>query len=196
MSGPQTAGEVADLGKGKADQAISPVHVIGLDLSLTSTGVAGIHGDDYWTDRIRSKELRGHRRLNYLLTGIRDFTRGADLVVIEGLAFDGHDTNRGNAGLSWLVRHQLWRAGRTYALVPPSNRCQYATGKGRADKKVVVKAVQHTYGALVVQNDDEADALVLAAMGARWMGQPIDALIIQRQLDAMDTVAWPERVSP
>lgn len=168
--------------------------VIGLDLSLTSTGVAGVRGHDVWTDRIRTKELRGHERLAYLMDEVGCFVRGAHLVVIEGLAFDAHDTNRGNAGLSWLVRHGLWRRGIAYALVPPSNRCQYATGKGRADKSVVVAAVQRTYGLAVVQAHDEADALVLAAMGARHLGHPIDDLPATH-LDAMAGATWPESVT-
>lgn len=176
--------------------ATSPApRIIGLDLSLTSTGVAGIHHGQWWTDRIRTKELRGHPRIAYLLDAVGGFTRRADLVVIEGLAYDAHDTNRGNAGLSWLVRHGLWRRGIAYVLVPPANRCQYATGKGRADKRHVVAAVQATYGAAVVTNDDEADALVLAAMGARHVGRPIDGQLPVTHLAAMAGVPWPELVS-
>jgi hypothetical protein len=53
--------------------------VIGLDLSLTSTGIAGTD----WADALRTKG-RGHVRLAWLRQEITERVRLADLVVVEG----------------------------------------------------------------------------------------------------------------
>ena len=42
-----------------------------------------------------------------------------------------------------------------------------------------------------VTNNNEADALVLAAMGARHLGRPIDDMP-KSHLTALDAVRWPE----
>ena len=144
------------------------MRVIGLDLSLKSTGVAG----DTWTEKIVTGDRRGHDRLQYLRDAVTDYTRHADLVVIEGLSFGSYDTDRAGAGLSWIVRHDLWRRGTGYGLVPPSNRMKYATGKGQANKEAVLLAVARLFPWFAGGND-EADALVLAAMGYDRAGSPL-----------------------
>ena len=181
MTAPQTPA-VAD-----STSATAGPRVVGLDLSLTSTGVASNYG---WTDRIRTK-LTGHERLQHILDEIAAYTASADLVVIESLAFHGHDTEGASAGLAWLVRHRLWWKGKHYALVTPGQRMIYATGTGRADKDQVLAAVIRRYPAFDVASNDEADALILAAMGARHLGHPIDDLPLTH-LRALDKVTWPE----
>lgn len=158
--------------------------IIGLDLSLTSTGVAG----DGWTDTIVPGSRRGHERLQFIRDAIGDYTRMTDFVVIEGLGF-GHDRDRANAGLSWIVRHDLWRRDLGYGLVPPSNRMKYATGKGQADKDAVLLAVARRFEWFDGGND-EADALVLAAMGYDRAGAPL-VVMPEAHRKALAGCKWP-----
>jgi len=185
----------------RADETGTPF-VLGVDLSLTSTGLAGVAVEGpregnpnpqvhVETERVQSR-LAGHDRLEEILTRVVRVARTAQLVVIEGLAFAAHDTGRQGAGLSWLVRHELWREGVPVALVPPANRIQYALGKGVGSKDVVLAATVLRYRQLAtVQGNDEADALLLAAMGSRHLGRPIEEELPAKHLAALTKAAWP-----
>ena len=173
------------------------IKVVGLDLSLTSTGVAVVTGGRAAVDRITSKPTGTdlvHRwaRLRDLHREITNWTIDSTLVVVEGLAFSrttGHATER--AGLWWLVVNRLLSCGYRVAIVPPTSRAKYGTGKGNAGKDHVLAAVVRRYPDVEVSGNDEADALLLASMGARWLGSPIDDLP-KTHLAALDGAAWPE----
>ncbi|MEW2351480.1 hypothetical protein AB0904_27905 [Streptomyces sp. NPDC006684] len=177
------------------DQALAPRPprpvVIGLDLSLTSTGVAG----EGWTDRIRTK-LRGDARLVHVIGTVKTFIRSADMVVMEGPAY-GHAALAGHedlAGLRVLVRTYCYQHGIPYAVVPPSTLKLYVAGYGRASKGEVRSAVRDRYGIECEgpARYDEADAYSLVAAAYDWLGLPLAALP-DRQRAALDGVAWPDR---
>jgi crossover junction endodeoxyribonuclease RuvC len=179
------------------------VKIVGLDLSLTSTGLAAICDDDTvpapyaFVDRITSKPTgttleASAQRLAIIVDAVHGWVHaGTDLVVIEGLAYsstNGKATER--AGLWWLTVNRLLRAGYRVAVVTPTARAKYATGKGNAAKDAVLAAVIRRYPDVELSGNDEADALVLAAMGARWLGLGYDSLPATH-IEAMDKVAWP-----
>ncbi|WP_245687091.1 hypothetical protein [Streptacidiphilus griseoplanus] len=171
--------------------------VIGLDVSLSSTGVAG----PGWTDVIRPGNRTGHDRLAYQLRAIADHTSRCDFVVIEGPAFSralqrGHDEL---AAARWMVRHDLWRRNIPYAVCPPDNRTIYATGKARwkglsgAQVKGLVRAaVEERYGVECSGRgrSDRADAYVLMAMGRDRLGYPLSPGPATHRR-ALAGVAWP-----
>jgi hypothetical protein len=173
--------------------------VIGLDVSLSCTGVAG-RG---WAEAIRSGTRTGHERLAHQLGEMQGYYRHADLVVIEGAAFSralqrGHDEL---AAIRWMVRHDLWKRGIPYAVVPPDNRTIYATGRARwtgetpAQVKGRVRdAVLQRYGVDCAGPGryDQADASILAEMGLAYLGHPGTALP-PTHTRALAGVDWPER---
>lgn len=165
--------------------------VIGLDLSLTSTGIAG----EGWTDHVRTK-LRGDARLAYLHSAVRDFIKSADLVVMEGPSF-GHGALAGHedlAGLRVLVRLYCHGHDIPYATVPPTSLKLYVAGHGRASKGEVRSAVADRYGIHTEgpARYDEADAYSLIAAAYDWLGLPL-ATLPDRQRAALDGIAWPDR---
>jgi crossover junction endodeoxyribonuclease RuvC len=179
------------------------LHIVGIDPSLTGTGVAVIHPDgNLFTDTFTTK-LRGHQRLAHIVTEIRDAAISnvrwgpAQLVVIEGPSYGNQGSGRQSghherAGLWWLITHELYQAGVPYAVVPPASRCRYATGKGNAAKDQVLAAVLKRFGQLVdIDNNNEADALVLAAMAAEHRGLPL-APMPATHSEALAKVVWPE----
>lgn len=176
--------------------------VIGVDPSLTCTGVAG----DGWADALRHKG-KGHRRLRWLREEIRDRTRAADLVVIEGAAYGrgGQAGHHELAGLWWLLVQDLWERDIPYAVVTPHGRTIYATGsatpakdyprekRARIAKGMVRDAVAARYG---VECDgpgryDKADAFILAAMGLDHLGWPL-AVVPDTHRRALEAVPWPD----
>ncbi|GEP38858.1 hypothetical protein NPS01_25210 [Nocardioides psychrotolerans] len=176
--------------------------IIGLDLSLTSTGVAVIEtgdGRESWTvQRVKSNGKKDATladrtdRLRRLAVKILVPVNGADLVVIEGPAY--HQSNPGmhdRSGLWWLVTERLHAYGWPTVEVPPSVLKKYATGKGNASKDQVLAAVVRRYPDVEVGGNDEADALVLAAMGARHLGHPIEASLPATHAAVTASVRWP-----
>ncbi len=166
--------------------------VIGLDLSLTSTGIAG----EGWTDHIRTK-TRGDFRLNYLAGEIGSFIKAADLVVMEGPSY-GHANLAGHedlSGLRVLVRNYCFRHQIPYAVISPSSLKLYGTGYGKAAKGEMRSAVADRYGIHTegAARYDEADAYVAMAAGMDWLGYQL-APVPERAAKALAGVAWPEHV--
>ncbi|KDN85706.1 hypothetical protein [Kitasatospora cheerisanensis] len=178
--------------------------VIGLDLSLASTGIAGVD----WADALRPKgTLRGHPRLAWIVNEITDRVRRADMVVIEGAAY-GHGAQAGHhelAGLWWMVTQALWHRSIPYAVVTPSQLKVYACGtanpaadypketRSKVAKGMVRDAVAQLFGLDCEGSGryDKADAAVLAHMGRDWLGHPTVSLP-ERHRRALTAVPWPE----
>ncbi len=168
------------------------LRIAGLDISLTSTGIATTAG----TTHIPTKGKRAdsltqrHARFQTITRALFDALGHCDLAVVENPAYGapgGSTWDRG--GLWWLIVDGLLDREIPVALVTPRGRAKYATGNGAADKKAVLVAVGRRYGAALA-NDDEADALTLRAMGHDWLGQPL-ALVPDTHRAALDACQWP-----
>lgn len=165
--------------------------VLGVDLSLSATGLASAAGASLvkTTPRGWSSDLA---RLRHIAARVRDacVEASAELVVLEGLAYSsntGKATER--AGLHWLVRHYVDNAGFPVAIVTPSARCKYICGKGNAAKDAVMIAVVQRLP-VVVEDNNTADAAVLYAMGMDHLGAPIATMPAAHRA-ALTAVQWP-----
>lgn len=173
--------------------------VLGLDLSLTGTGIARIGEDSVQLcTTVRTGKLRGHQRLQHILDAIRDAQRGhdLDLVLVEGPSYGsakkGQQGHHERAGLWWLVTHSLYAHGRPYAVVAPMQRALYATGRGGAGKADVLAAARDRYGHLAEIRDDNAgDALIIAAMGVEHLGGQLAGDVPDANKRALRKVQWP-----
>jgi len=182
------------------------VNILGLDLSLTATGIAIVRTGDgdnhhYRTELIKepSKQAKwpDRDRIRWMIDQIIIVPEAAlgpdevwDLAVVEGLAYSritGHATTR--AGLWWLATENIDMSGFPLAVMGPTSRAKYATGKGNAAKADVMREVArrfpHFHG-----GEDEADALVCAAAGADHLGHPIAAMPATHRA-ALAAVEWP-----
>ena len=172
--------------------------VVGIDPSLTRTGIAIVEdglvlelwhrGSDSTGDTVRDRAER-IETLAAQVTGDL-FLHGVDAFVIEG---PSHNSRFGKpherAGLWWAIVSTLIRDHDAPIYeVAPQSRAKYATGKGNSKKPAVYAAVQETYGP--VPNHDQGDALLLAAMGARVLGCPVEATEpAEGQLAALSALA-------
>lgn len=157
------------------------MRVTGLDLSLASTGWAMVTDRQVEVGRITSKPAGAH--LNDRSTRLRTITQrvwnhaaAADLVVIESPTYSGKTTGHmhDRSGLWWLVTARLTGAGIPTIEVELHTLKIFATGKGNTDKDGVLLAAARTFPQVPITGNDEADALWLAALGARYLGHPID----------------------
>lgn len=153
---------------------MSDLHVVGFDQSLASFGIAAIYGEEVAVWRLRPGNLRGHERLDVLLESVRNAACGADVIAMEGLAFGAKgDAMTSLAGLFWMVRHELWKMHVPYVVINSSHRRKWITGSGVASKDEVLAAAIKRFPMVDLRGNDEADALVLAAMTADHYGIPI-----------------------
>lgn len=174
------------------------VTVLGIDPSLTATGIASTRG---WCELVGQEGITKLpivdriAAIDALVDGIATLWRGRpDLVVVEQPAFSrsgGGSVER--HALYWLLLRNLRRAELPFADVTATSRMRYATGKGKALKTAVVDAVARRFPQYETGgNDNLADAIVLAAMGADHLGQPLTPMPATHRI-ALDGVQWPDQ---
>ncbi|WP_159622689.1 hypothetical protein [Ruania rhizosphaerae] len=189
--------------------------IVGIDPSLTATGIARIDTDDQLHVDVWTITTKGSAQatLEERLERLRDIvdqawnaTTGygptgdqhpqqpqADLVLIETPAMSKSNTGTSMLnGLFWMLVNHL---ADDVPLVPVGigQLKRYATGKGTAAKDAVLLDVARRYPHVDVRDNNQADALVLAAMGAEHTGHPI-ADLPKTHTDALTKVAWPNAV--
>lgn len=145
--------------------------IIGIDQSLTSTGIAV--GDDTFT--IVSK-LKGVERLDDIVTQIMDVVRplAKPHVYIEGYSFSSRNSHAHALGeLGGCIRLELWRDGVPFTEIPPTVRAKFATGRGNSSKNEVVSSVSARTGIVWSGKgaDDKCDAWILQEIGLYLIGQ-------------------------
>ena len=158
--------------------------VVGLDLSLASTGiavtVAGLTRVTRVTSKPNGKSTADQlARLRRIVAEIRAELPASDHTVaaVEGPAFGANDSGAHvRGGLWWMVRDMLDAEGIDTLVIPPTTLKKYATGKGNSPKDAVLAAAVRRFPDVDVTGNDEADALWLAAMRSRVEGHPIDAV--------------------
>ena len=183
--------------EGEAVAVGAPPRVIGIDLSLRHTGVAGAG----WTATVVAAPVplreanieQRWRRLARIRAKLVPFIDSAQLVVLEGPAYNqGSDPGaHERAALWWLVVGRCTHREIPLAVVSPSTLKVYATGSGKASKTAVVDAAARRMPHVDTLGDDNAaDALWLAAMGLDHLGHPVVDLP-KTHRRALASVPWP-----
>lgn len=188
-----------------------PPYVVGLDPSLTGTGLALPPGQPLDVERLRtitSVRTGGtlvDRRRRYagivarVLSTLEDhpaFVATELLVAVEGYAFASN--GRGHADiieLGWMLRDRLTgRYGPDAVVeVSPSGLKKYATGSGsskvsKADMRVAL--LKRT--GIDERDENRVDAEWLRLMALDALGAPVVELPAAHR-QALDAVAWPTR---
>jgi len=172
--------------------------VIGLDVSLTSTGWAtwGTHG--FANGRFISEGHKGDSlqqrwtRLYDLSEQVAEVVPPGALIVIEQPSYGGLKLGKPHdrSGLWWMIVELAYRNRHRVVEVPPTNLKQYVTGMGNAGKDAMIAAIVKRYPDADVTNNDIADATGLASMGARHLGCFAESSLPARNLAAMEAVRW------
>lgn len=189
--------------------------IIGIDLSLTSTGIAIINRyPDQWTPAtkvytvtgpelpktatLEERDDRSQEVLRKVLFddhGIGGIGGVGDLVVIEapslGITRASGAYVWDRAGLWWAVVHETIEGGAVVVTVAPATRAKWATGSGRSDKAAVAASMARRLGEIQFANSDEADASAMAYMGGQQLGWLPGT---KAELDALRSVNWPKGV--
>lgn len=162
--------------------------VIGIDPSLTALGLAiidsapagGIHS--YQLGVLKSKKQGDtwadvQRRIDQIVKQVRPILQSfPSLLVMESPAFSS--TSGASHDRSWLwgrLYDEAVAAGVPVVTFVPQQIKIYATGKGTADKDVVVAASVRRWPNIEgLDNNNAADAWNLATMGERLLDHPVE----------------------
>lgn len=163
------------------------ITVIGLDLSLTGTGIAYADGTTY---TVKTRLADGDRRLLHIQAAVAEAIDpgGVTLAVIEDLP-----THAKSAGITGMVhgavRAVLLEHDVPYVLITPATLKAYATGKGTGDKTPMALAAYKRAG-VEFADDNQCDAYWLRAAGLDRLGEPLfDLPAAQRA--RLDKPVWP-----
>lgn len=178
--------------------------IAGLDLSLTSTGLAKIGAGPGRRPFVRTIESTGkktddwaarHARLSAITAEIMvELPHDPDtLVVLEGPSYASTTgSQHDRSGLWWLLYDLLRKVSHTVVVVPPTTRAKYATGKGTAAKAAVLAATVRRHPDIPIDCDDIADAVNLMAIGCRLSGVPFDDPLPKVNLSALEKLSIPK----
>lgn len=187
--------------------------VLGIDPSLTSTGVALIDADlratTYRVESAPPKRGRGDKtaptlperreRIRAVVERATELVLPAhprvDLAVIEGPSYGSVGAGQWERGWLWgAIVDRLILAEVPVAVVPPTVRAKWATGSGAAGKSPVAVHLSRMWPNVPEDvSDDVWDALALASIGAQHVGLlPVELV---RHREQLDKVAWPELVA-
>ncbi|ADX31929.1 RuvC-like Holliday junction resolvase [Tsukamurella phage TPA2] len=173
--------------------------VVGVDPSLTATGLCVLNvaepafmddpapGYDARTLTVPSKSSKTwhdlYLRIHGVAQTINDAVDYADVIVMEQPAFASRTGKQHDR--SWLWGEVYTRfADRNIPVLTarPQDRCLYATGKGNAKKEEVMAATIRRYTEIDIPNNNVADAVIFAALGARAKGSPIESDLAKKYL--------------
>jgi crossover junction endodeoxyribonuclease RuvC len=149
------------------------VRVVGLDLSLTSTGMAvvdkdlGTYGSEpaFQVATVKPGKVRGYERLDLIENRVLGAIEGADIVVVEGPSFGSTGSSFHQLGGLWWIITRLVQREHQMMVASPSVIKKYATGKGNADKDAMMLMTARRFPTFEGDNN-AADALWLACAGA------------------------------
>ena len=154
-------------------------NIIGLDLSLTSPGMACLQVREDGSYKLldfamckTSSDESWKTRLKRINTTVLEFVYAHQpkQIFVEGYSY-GSINNREVLGeVHGVTLFHLLETGfppeNLYRSISPQARAKFLTGNGRAKKSEVVKAVNELFGlTLRVKDNDIADACVLAFIG-------------------------------
>jgi hypothetical protein len=188
------------------------VIVCGLDLSLTSAGIAvlrdgrpvlithvghpGRNGASY-QDRSRRVRSQCQAILRVLLPyfdhGWNDpaFPPSVDLTVIEGPSYGSQFGSEFDRAALWHGVYGALEAKRVpIAVIAPNSLKLWFTGNGAASKTDMTNTAMGRF-VEPISTSDEADAVALATAGAHWLGDPVPWDPCERSLEGLSKVEWP-----
>jgi crossover junction endodeoxyribonuclease RuvC len=145
--------------------------IIGLDLSLTSTGVCSKEGSFAYQPKTKGMERLANIRDEVMLVVT---AQNHPIVIVEGYSFSSRNSQSHALGeLGGVMRLALHETGISYIDVPPTSRAKFATGKGNASKNEVVSSISARTGIVWSGKgaDDMCDAWILRQMGLAHLGE-------------------------
>jgi len=170
--------------------------ILGIDFSLTATGVCAITDGEAESITIRSvKEEHWFdfpKRVTGIAFDIEEWVGDRDpYVILESPAFAAKSSSLDRMFGGWWLLLDVLTTTCSFdppLLVTPSQVKKFATGKGNAGKDEVMLATARRYPDVVIGNNNEADALTIAAIGAAAYEEPFTSTLTKYQQEVVEAV--------
>jgi crossover junction endodeoxyribonuclease RuvC len=149
--------------------------ILGLDLSLTSTGWCILDNDEILDVEVIKCKDKAMKRLWYIKYIIDEVTVSLDfdLVVVEGYSMGsrgGRVFSIGELGgiIKLLLYEEKLRTKLKTVIIPPKSLKKFITGNGNAGKELMLLKTYKKYGIEFTDNN-KCDAFGLAKMGQAYL---------------------------
>lgn len=146
------------------------MNIVGLDLSLTATGIATDAG--LFTVTTKSTDPMG-KRLTNLRTEASEHIKHAHLLVIEGLYVGQINNTIKLAKVHAAFEMLAWVWSTPIAFIPPATLKKFATGKGTGDKRDMSVEAFKRFG-VEGKDDNQIDAFWLRFAGQIHYGDTLE----------------------
>lgn len=160
-------------------------YFVGLDLSLTGSGVVVLDskGDVEFAETIKTNQS-GEQRLvtikDRIITIVSDCQ--PEMICIENYAMGiraGQSFSIGELG--GVIKVGLYQQGHAFTLVTPTRLKKYITGKGVAEKDMILLSVYKNFG-YEAKDNNVADAYGLAHIARSLHKEPSDLRAYQKEV--------------
>jgi crossover junction endodeoxyribonuclease RuvC len=145
--------------------------ILGIDLSLTSTGICLLGEDNEFEASLIKTKSRGYERLIFIKDEVESFVNWGDprLVVLEGYSFGSKFGRRESIGeLGGIIKLSLVTMGRKTIIAPPTCLKKFVTGKGNSGKEIMLMRTLAKYK-IEFNDNNLCDAFGLAKMGQVYL---------------------------
>jgi len=173
---------------------LKDVHILGIDASLTHTGLVVLNpANELIHAETVSPKTKGVQRLFDYGQYIEHFLYEYEpvIAVMEGYAFTpavGHAFGLGELG--GIIKCELFKHKTPMHIVAPMSLKKFGTGSGKGDKNKIMLSVYRKYG-VELKDDDQTDAFILAQIGLRILQQKAGKLptdVPKYELEVLKTV--------
>ena len=166
---------------------------LGIDLSLTGTGLSVVAGDKlHFSECYKPKVKTGPGRLIEIEHKVSENIVGynPEIICIEGYSFGSKGRGVFQTGeLGGVIRVLLHKMGIKWLEIPPSQVKKFAAGMGNCGKDVILQQVYKRWG-MEFKTSHEADAFVLAKIGTILLGHK--EKLTQKQEEVIKVLKSPE----
>jgi len=155
--------------------------VIGIDLSLTGTGLIYINKKGDYTEKlIRSKPPKVKTPTTEIIRiiGIRNeivdsiIIKKVEIAAIEGISYMSRNSTSTAqlSGLNYMVREMLINNNIPFVIVAPTSLKKFVTGKGNCGKDIMMLETYKRWE-VSITNDNICDAFGLAKISGALIGE-------------------------
>ena len=155
--------------------------IVGIDLSLTRTGVC-VGGESASITPPKKGTLL--LKATYVRDGLLKELEGGDLVIVEDYATTYAKVAFSMGYLHCLLDELLLGLGVTVHKIPPASLKKWAVNHGNANKDLMLSAAIRAGSD--ANNNDEADAWWLYAMGCHIAGSPLLSGSLRNRIAVLD----------
>lgn len=179
--------------------AKAKIRSLGLDLSLTKTGVVVLENNKILYSDIIKSQPSGDKPIDELIRLVLISAKATEvinkynpnIVVIENLAFLAQGTSLTQlAGLSYMVRAYLADRRIPFIMVAPTSLKKFITGSGKGEKDTMMLEVYKRYGVSIPENNIN-DAFGLAKIGQLMIKDDPKIPIFQKEVINLLKNQWP-----